>query len=108
MSWGSTAEGWWKFYHARPYLCGAFAVSYTHLYVHRISVYDDFKGRFRGVGLGSSVQDVLNVTGEIKDDGGVYVIPGYPGICFEASEEGIDSMMRPIICFSIVDEAYYQ
>lgn len=24
MSWGSTAEGWWKFYHARPYLCGAF------------------------------------------------------------------------------------
>ncbi|MFR3484219.1 MAG: hypothetical protein ACLTXL_12420 [Clostridia bacterium] len=79
-------------------------------YVHRISVYDDFKGRFRGVGLGSSVQDVLNVTGEIKDDGGVYVyvIPGYPGICFEASEEGVDSMMRPIICFSIVDEAYYQ
>ena len=44
------------------------------------------------------------MTGEIKDDGGVYVIPGYPGICFEASEEGIDSMMRPIICFSIVDE----
>ena len=24
MSWGSTAEGWGKFYHARPYLCGAF------------------------------------------------------------------------------------
>ena len=34
-------------------------------YVHRISVYDDFRGRFQGVGLGSSVQDVLNVTGEI-------------------------------------------
>lgn len=25
MPWGSTAEGWWKFYHKTPYLCGAFA-----------------------------------------------------------------------------------
>lgn len=25
MIWGSTAKGWWQFYHERPYLCGAFA-----------------------------------------------------------------------------------
>ena len=77
-------------------------------YVHRISVYEDFQGRFRGVGLGYTVQDVLNITGEIKDDGGVYVIPGLPGICFETAELIHDSLAQRIVCFSIVDEAFYQ
>lgn len=55
--------------------------------IFQIGVKGDFKGKFQGkIGLGSTLLDVQKYIGEWRGEFDVYVLPEYPGICFELKD----------------------
>jgi hypothetical protein len=56
--------------------------------VTQISVYGDFQGKFKNViGIGSTLADIERYIGRWEEELGVYILPDYPGICFELRDE---------------------
>lgn len=73
--------------------------------LEQITVYGDFKGKLGDVGIGSSLTDVKEHIGEIKN-GEFDIVPTYElkdtkGICFELAESDLDETQTPIEAISI-------
>ncbi|TCS94971.1 hypothetical protein [Hazenella coriacea] len=71
--------------------------------ITQISVFGEFKGRFKGViGIGSNLTDVQRRVGKWEEELDVYIMPDFPGICFELlDEEDWDEWKSPIEFISI-------
>lgn len=70
--------------------------------IFQISVFGDFNGKWNGIGINSTLKEVLDCIGEYKYDLYCYTIPEYPGICFELKdEEDWDELTAPIEYISV-------
>ncbi len=67
--------------------------------VYQITVSGDYTGKFRNIGIGSTLADIEKFT-PWKEEGEVYVLPEFPGICFELGDTddpyGWDEREAPI------------
>ncbi len=54
--------------------------------ITQIGVYGSYSGTFKGIGIGSTLEDVKLKIGAWKEDLDVYVIPKYKGISFELAD----------------------
>ena len=71
--------------------------------IYQISVFGDFNGKWNGlIGIHSTLKDVSDGVGEYKYNLYCYIIPEYPGICFELKdEEDWDELTAPIEYISV-------
>lgn len=74
--------------------------------ITQISVYRNFKGKFKGgIGIGSTLSDVERYIGNWKEQCGVYILPEYPGICFELKDDDDwNELETPIEYISIFND----
>jgi hypothetical protein len=84
----------------RPY---QFWIDRKYDRVFQILVGPGFDGKFLDrVGVGSTLADVREIAGEYICDAEVYLLPRYPGICFELAEAvDEDESTSPIEFISI-------
>ncbi|MBA4601714.1 hypothetical protein [Thermoactinomyces mirandus] len=81
--------------------------------VFQIGVTNNFKGKFLDrIGLGSTLLDVQKSIGEWEEEFDVYILPKYPGICFELKdiddyEEEWNESEMPINAIYIYDQNYF-
>jgi hypothetical protein len=56
--------------------------------VSQITAFNMFKGKFLNkIGIGSTLKDIKEEIDDYKEDLDVYILPKYPGICFELKDE---------------------
>ena len=56
--------------------------------ISQIGVSGPYSGKFKGViGIGSTLRDVVKHIGNYKEEFDVYLLPEYPGICFELEDD---------------------
>lgn len=56
----------------------------------QIGVYSNYSGTFKGIGIGSTLEDVKLKIGEWQESIDVYEIPNYKGISFELADNVIE------------------
>ncbi|WP_102272009.1 hypothetical protein [Cytobacillus massiliigabonensis] len=80
-----------------------FWVDKTSETITQITVFNKFQGRFKErIGIGSTLDELQRYIGNWQEQFGVYIIPEYPGICFELlDEECWDECKSPIEYISI-------
>lgn len=83
--------------------CIKFWVNKESNSVTQISVFGDFKGKFMSkIGIGSTLADVQAYIGTWQEKLDVYILPQYPGICFELiDDDDWDELKSPIEFISV-------
>jgi len=56
----------------------------------QIGAYTGFKGKYNGIGIGSTLREVKEKYGSWTEDLYVYGIPQVEGLCFELADNGMD------------------
>ncbi len=73
----------WRYYF-KPFTIWADRATHE---IYQIGVEEGFEGTFLGIGIGSTLSDVLTRVGAYADELDVYVLPKYPGIAFQLRDE---------------------
>lgn len=71
--------------------------------LYQIMVFGDFGGKYKNsIGIGSTLKDVEDRVGNYEEDGDVYILTDYPGICFELMDvDDWEERTAPIEMISI-------
>jgi len=56
----------------------------------QIGVYKGYKGTFKGIGIGSTLNEIRKKFGNWCESLDIYLIPNYEGICFELEDNDTD------------------
>lgn len=54
--------------------------------ITQIGAYGNYSGKFKGIGIGSTLEQVKQKIGEWQEDLDVYILPKYKGISFELAD----------------------